>query len=231
MGKKTTLRLAGAVVACALTLGNASAFALSKGDWLFRVRGIDVIPNDSSSEITPPGGAAVKGSEVSVNSAATVEGDITYMATDSIGMELIVANTRHTITDNGVATGPKVLGLSSDIIGVTDVLPPTLLVQYHFMHAGKIRPYVGFGVNGTVFYDTKSGINGLGLKLDNSIGYAGQVGLDMDVTKHWFINLDLKYINLETKAKLINSSTGATAYTTNVKINPWVVGLGIGTTF
>ncbi len=105
MGKKTTLRLAGAVVACALTLGNASAFALSKGDWLFRVRGIDVIPNDSSSEITPAGRAAVPGSEVSVNSAATVEGDITYMATDSIGMELIVANTRHTITDNGVATG------------------------------------------------------------------------------------------------------------------------------
>ena len=229
MGNKTVLRLAAALTACGLMLGNAGAFALSKGDWLFRVRGIDVIPNDSSSELAPPGGAPVSGSEVSVNSAASIEGDVSYMATDSIGLELIAATTRHTITDNGVATGA--LKLTSDVVGITDVLPPTLLVQYHFMHAGKIRPYVGFGVNGTLFYDTKSAINGYNLKLDNSIGYAGQVGVDMDVTKRWFVNLDLKYINLETKAKLINNGTGATDFATNVKINPWVVGLGIGTTF
>lgn len=227
MGKKTTLRLAAALMACALTLGNASAFALSKGDWLFRVRGIDVIPNDSSGPVTAVGGGPVKGSEVAVNSAATIEADVTYMATDSLGVELIAATTRHTITDNGVATGA--LGKTSDIIGVTDVLPPTLLVQYHFFHAGKIRPYVGAGLNGTLFYNSKSGMNGIGLKVDNTVGYAFQGGVDVDLNKRWFVNLDLKYINIEPKATLY--SGGAAAYTTDVKINPFVVGLGIGTTF
>lgn len=226
MGKKTTRRIAAALMICGLTLGNASAFALSKGDWLFRVRGIDVIPNDSSSVVATPGGSPlVPGGKVKVNSAASVEADISYMATDSVGLELIAATTRHTITGNS-----KLTGAVGNVVGITDLLPPTLLVQYHFMHAGKIRPYVGFGVNGTLFYNTKSAIGGVNLKLDNSIGYAGQVGVDVDITKRWFVNLDLKYINLETKAKL-SAPTGATIATTNVNINPWVVGVGVGTTF
>jgi outer membrane protein len=82
-----------------------------------------------------------------------------------------------------------------------------------------------------VFYKESSGINGIALKLDNSAGAAAQFGLDWSIDKRWFANLDLKYIDMSTTATLSNAATGAAAYTTDVKINPWVLGLGIGTTF
>jgi len=229
MGIKTTRWVGGAVLACALMGASGAAYALDKGDILLRVRAIDVMPNDSSSEVTSAAGAAVPGSEVSVNSAASVEADVSYMFTSNIGLELIAATTSHTVTDNGIVV--NALGLSGDVIGVTGVLPPTLTLQYHFRPSTGVRPYVGVGINYTVFYKEKSGINGIALKIDNSVGAAAQAGLDWDINKMWFVNLDLKYIDMSTTATLSDAATGATAYTTDVKINPWVLGLGIGTTF
>jgi outer membrane protein len=228
MRNHTTIWIGG-IAACALVAASATAQALDKGDILLRVRAIDVVPNDSSSGIKPAGGSPVPGSGVSVSSAATVEADISYMWTSNIGMELIAATTSHTIKDNGVVVGA--LDLTGDVIGVTGVLPPTLTLQYHFNPDGVFRPYVGAGINYTIFYREKSGINGLSLKIDNSVGAAGQIGVDYSLNSRWFANLDLKYINMKTTAKLSNAATGATAYTTDVKIDPWVVGLGIGTTF
>ncbi len=37
-------------------------------------------------------------------------------------------------------------------LGGVGVLPPTPLLQYHFNHAGRVRPYVGAGINYTYFY-------------------------------------------------------------------------------
>ena len=223
MGIETTRWAGGAVLACALMGASGAVYALGKGDVLLRVRAIDVVPNDSSSEVTTAGGTAVPGSEVGVNSAASVEADVSYMFTAHVGLELIAATTNHTVTDNGVVV--NALGLSGDVIGVTGVLPPTLTLQYHFQPGAGVRPYVGAGINYTVFYKEKSGIDGIALKIDNSVGAAAQAGLD------WDINLDLKYIDMSSTATLSNATTGATAYTTDVKINPWVLGLGIGTTF
>ena len=222
-------RISAAVMTCALLGASAAAHALDKGDVLLRVRAIDVIPNDSSTEVTAAGGAAVPGSEVGVNSAASVEADISFMFSSHIGLELIAATTSHTVTDNGVVV--NALGLSGDVIGVTGVLPPTLTLQYHFRPEADIRPYIGAGINYTVFYKESSGINGIALKIDNSAGAAAQVGLDWSIDKRWFANLDLKYIDMSTTATLFNAATGAAAYTADVKINPWVLGLGIGTTF
>jgi outer membrane protein len=229
MGSETTRWISRTVIACALMGASGAAYALDKGDVLLRVRAIDVVPNDSSSEVTPAGGTPVPGSEVAVNSAATLEADITYMFTSHIGLELIAATTSHTVTDNGVVV--NALGLSGDVIGVTGVLPPTLTLQYHFLPTAEIRPYIGAGINYTVFYKESSGINGIALKIDNSVGPAAQLGLDWSINKMWFVNLDLKYIDMSSTATLSNATTGATAYTTDVKINPWVLGLGIGTTF
>jgi outer membrane protein len=213
-----------ASVGCALFTMCGSVYAIDQGDVLVRVRAIDVVPNDSSSEIKA-NGAAVPGSGVSVNSQATVEADVSYMVTQNIGLELIAATTSHTVKDNGVVV--NALGLTGNVIGVTGVLPPTLTIQYHFAPEAAIRPYVGAGINYTVFYSEKSGINGESLKIDNSVGAAGQLGVDWSFNDKWFANLDVKYIGMKTTAKL----SGPVNATTDVTINPWVVGLGIGTKF
>jgi outer membrane protein len=38
----------------------------------------------------------------------------------------------------------------------TWVLPPTLTMQYHLAPEGKIRPYLGAGLNYTIFYSEKA---------------------------------------------------------------------------
>ena len=38
----------------------------------------------------------------------------------------------------------------------TTLFPPTVMLQYHF-DMGKIKPYVGAGVNYTVFFDNTNG--------------------------------------------------------------------------
>ncbi|NOX49523.1 MAG: OmpW family protein, partial [Gammaproteobacteria bacterium] len=51
---------------------------------------------------------------------------------------------------------------------------------------------------------------------------AGQIGLDIDLTERWFVNIDVRYIDIDTKAKLNGSSLGT------VNIDPWLYGLNLG---
>jgi outer membrane protein len=114
------------------------------------------------------------------------------------------------------------------------VLPPTLTLQYHFTPAAKVRPYVGAGLNYTIFYgdNTSDALNtAIGktdLNLSNSFGWAAQAGVDFDVSEKVFVNFDIKYIDMSTTATL---TTGALVNTVDVKINPIVVGIGVGMRF
>ncbi len=112
-------------------------------------------------------------------------------------------------------------------IGDTKQLPPTISVQYHFLPDSNFRPYVGLGLNYTFFFDesTEGALSGSDLKLDDSWGLAAQVGMDFDVAPNWFLNVDVRYIDIESKAKLDGVSIGT------VEIDPWVVGFNVGTRF
>jgi len=95
------------------------------------------------------------------------------------------------------------------------------------MPEGTVHPYVGLGLNYTIFSSekTRGALEGASLKLDDSWGIAGQVGIDIDVAPNWFVNADLRYINIESDAKVNGVGIGT------VDINPWVVGLTVGTRF
>ena len=114
--------------------------------------------------------------------------------------------------------------------------PPTLTLQYHLAPTGKIRPYVGAGVNYTVFYaenasDALEGALGsTKVRMSDSAGYALQAGVDVDIGPRTFLNVDVKYIDIETTASLQAPSLGA-GLRVNVDVNPWVVGAGIGYRF
>jgi outer membrane protein len=214
----TALAVLGIVAAAA----PASA-QIKQGDWLFRVRAIDVIPNESSGPVT-----GVPGSAVGVGNSVMPEIDFTYMATDNIGAELILATTKHSLTGEGSIAGVGQIGSSW-------VLPPTLTLQYHANPHGHVRPYVGAGINFTIFYSSKStpaldtALGGAStVKLDDSFGYALQAGVDFDITPKVFANLDLKYIDMSTTAHV---TTGAAVRTVDANINPLVVGVGVGFRF
>ena len=92
---------------------------------------------------------------------------------------------------------------------------------------GTIRPYVGAGLNYTVFFDegTSGALAGSKLELDSSFGIAGQAGLDIAIAKDWFANIDVRWMDIDTKAKLNGTSIGT------VEIDPYTFGISVGRRF
>ncbi|WP_322051311.1 OmpW/AlkL family protein [Paraburkholderia bannensis] len=177
------------------------------GDWLVRLRAISIMPQSSTS-------GALTTLKTDVNNAIVPELDFTYMATNNIGVELILGTSRHQVTS------------SLGALGGVGVLPPTLLLQYHFNNAGVFRPYVGAGINYTLFYNNGLHAGGQPVSIDNhSFGPALQFGVDYQVAKNVFVNADIKKIWMRTGASINGSSLG-TLY-----IDPIIVGIGVGMKF
>ena len=193
--------------------------------WIIRLRAIDIAPDDSSGDIAV-NGTSVADSGVGVDEDIVPELDITYMLTKHIGLELILATSNHNVTARGS------LGALGRVIN-TDVLPPTLTLQYHFNPRGTIRPYAGVGVNYTHFYDEKVrgplDIAGSDIRLDSSWGLAAQLGVDYMLDHEWFINADIKYIKIDSTATFHDTVFGNVEV--DVDIDPIVVGLGFGKRF
>ena len=66
------------------------------------------------------------------------------------------------------------------------------------------------------------------VKLEDSFGYALQAGVDVQIDKNLFVNLDVKYVDIDTKAKL---TTGDVVNRVKVSLDPVVLGIGIGMKF
>lgn len=211
-------------------MAGSAAHAYEQGDWLVRGRVINVNPDESSSNVSV-NGSSVGGSGVSVDDDWTLELDITYMLHRNWGVELILGYSQHDVGAEGPLSG---LG---DVID-TKVLPPTLTLQYHFLPDAKFRPYVGVGVNYTNFFDedVTGGLDvpGAKVELDDSWGLAAQVGADFSINDDWFVNVDVKYLDIDTTAKFkgLNDAVGSPGNAkVDVDIDPWVFGIGIGRRF
>ncbi len=217
--------LAVAVAAGALLVGqNALAAA---GDWIIRGGVTMVTPNDDSGEVIAGGPT---GSKVSVGNDVKPSFTITYMLTDNLGVELIGALPfEHEVDVEGGALAGMGLGHIADV----KHLPPTLSLQYHFP-LGQFRPYVGAGINYTMFFEEKVTDPTLRtmydkISLKDSFGYALQVGVDYDLGNNWLLNADVRYIDIETEARL--SGASGTATVDNIEINPVVFTLAVGKRF
>jgi len=194
---------------------NAAPVGKQAGTVMIRLRAIGLIPLDSSSSVSTIGG------HISTTAQPAPEVDLSYFITDNIAVELIAATTKHTMTATGTALG-------NVTVGSTWVLPPTLTVQYHFMPEQRFSPYVGAGVNVSFFYATKASSPITGLTVTDSWGPAVQAGFDYNFAGHWFFNVDVKQIFLNTAAHV---SAGAVHLKAKDSLNPLVVGMGIGYRF
>ncbi len=172
------------------------------GDWLLRVGASHVAPKSDNHDVV----------EVEAGQQLTFNG--TYFLSDVWAVEVLAALPfEH---DIDLVGGGRVAS--------TKHLPPTISMQYHLKPGQAIRPYVGLGVNITEFFeeDTTGALAGSDLELDRSIGLAAQLGVDFNVGEKMFINLEARYVKIETDAKLDGASLGT------VEIDPWVFGLYLG---
>src|SRR5690606_28290768 len=138
----------------------------------------------------------------------------------NFALELILATTTH-------KASVKKSALDSIDLGDVSLLPPTLTAQYHH-EFGKFKPYVGAGLNYTIFYGADSG-EMRSVKYENSLGYALQVGGDYEIAENTFLNFDVKKLYLSTDVEV--KTYDGTKVTADVDIDPWIIGLGVGYRF
>lgn len=181
--------------------------------WQFRLRGIAVVPDESAS-------IQAIGGNVEISSAFVPELDITYFFTENISAELILGTANHNVMAVQTAVGNIDLG---DVW----LLPPTLLAQYHF-NISDFKPYVGAGVNYTIFYGADEGPVADNVEYDASVGFAVQLGFDIMLNDKWFINIDAKRLFLNTTATVDATTALGATVEADVDINPWILGFGIG---
>jgi outer membrane protein len=184
--------------------------------WQVRLRGVAIIPSESAD-------IEVIGGDVDISTAFIPELDFTYFFTKNIAAELILGTSNHDVTATDTSAGDINLG---DVW----LLPPTLTLQYHFT-GGNLKPYVGAGVNYTLFYGVDEGDVVDNVEYDNSVGVAFQLGFDYYLDDAWFINLDVKKIVMNTDVTIDATTALGATVGADVDINPLAIGFGLGYRF
>lgn len=213
-------KLTGIITASLLTASLAvPAFAHQAGDFIVRAGAITVSPDESSDDVAGFG-------EFGVDDDTQLGLNFTYMVTDNIGVELVAASPfTHKVSLDGVG-----------VIAETQQLPPTLLAEYYFGDSGsKLRPYVGAGINYTLFFDNSFNDNPAvgalklnNLELDNSIGLAAKIGLDYEFAENWLVNASVMYADISTDVKF---NIDTTAVKIETDIDPFVYMVSLGYVF
>ena len=222
-----------------LTSISTSSMAYEKGDVILRLGAASVEPDDSSTPLTLAGtefsqlGLGLPVTTLQVDDNTQLGIGFTYMFNSDWGLEVLGA------TPFSHEIRAEALGV---IAGETDQLPPTFSLQYYPMDAGsKVQPYVGVGINYTIFMDEKTDaqlnatLATLGatadatLALENSSGLAFEAGVDYKLNDHWLLNGAVWLIDIESSADI--NTPGVGLIESDVTIAPMVLMLSVGYLF
>jgi outer membrane protein len=179
------------------------------GPWMVRGRVLSLMADNTNDP-------AVAGAKVELKDKVFPEVDISYFFTKNIAAELVLTYPqKHDVLVEGTK------------IGSVKELPPTLMVQYHFMPDSDFRPYAGVGVNLTLISSVNLTVPGVtNTEVDKtSVGLAVQVGADWKIEDKWFLNVDLKKVSIKTDVKLDGTKL------TTLKIDPLLLSVGVGYRF
>ena len=221
-----------------ITLVSLMAAAPASAEFGINIGAITVAPDDSSSNlnvIEQVAGLPAGSTTVGVNANTQLGLTFDYKYTPNWSVQLIAATPfSHDIKVKGSAID----GLK---VGKTKHLPPTLLAQYHFMPQHQtFDPFVGVGLNYTVFFDEQvdgqlegaldalnvTGANDVvGLKLKSSFGLALQAGVNIKLTDSLGLHLMLSKMDIDTTGRV--QVNGSTVQSVDVNIDPYVAMVGL----
>ncbi len=215
--------LAPAAPAAAADLGAlpeaTAAEAAANYDWFIHVGPAGVFFSESAK--VKAGGTRVSGG-IDIDPDLALALDIGYYVTPDISVSLTLANPPLAAIDgDGGVVGT--LGT----IGKTHYLPPVLAAQYHLPAVGPVRPYIGAGVNYTMFFNEKDGAL-TNFKVDNAFGAVLQAGAEVMLSDRLGMFVDVKHIWLSTEA---TGRLGPTPVKADVTLDPTVVTAGLAYRF
>lgn len=217
----------------ALAIAAPSVQAHQAGDIIVRAGAITVQTKENTSSIkldrpvsADLGGKATLGNDTQLGL------NFAYMLTDHFGVELLAASPfKHDVAIKGTAGG-----IADGKLGSLKHLPPTLsAVFYPLDSKSAFQPYVGAGVTYTWFFDEKVGSSATAagfdnFRVNNTWGWAAQVGADYMLTDNIMLNGQIRYIDIDTTAYVNNNALGVRAKV-DVNVEPLVYMVGLGYKF
>jgi len=239
------------VLAAAVMAIAPAAQAFEAGDFILRAGAAHVAPNDSSDALLVTGFGPLAGNrdllagtEVGVDANTQLGIRATYMFTSNIGIGVLGATPfKHNIVGkNGLGT--------TDKLGETKHLPPTITLQYYPMHSSsKFQPHIGVGVNYTTFFEEKTDsrlttivdatansaygtalgtVSSTKLDLDDSVGVAVEIGMDYMLSENFGLNAGIWWADINTDATIsaFAGDTKVAEITSEVEIDPMVYMVG-----
>ncbi|MBC3766605.1 OmpW/AlkL family protein [Neptunicella marina] len=201
------------------------------GDFIVRAGLTTVAPQVDSSNVTVDGVGNV-GMGVDVDNNTQLGLNFVYRYNANWALEVLAATPfKHDITLEH--TTDNELGLGDGTLAETKHLPPTVSALYYFNTSSEFQPYVGLGVNYTVFFDeefkdARQQQTFSDLKLDNSWGLSAQVGFDYALNDKWLVNASARYIDINTEANFTVLDLPAKV---SADIDPWVYSITLGYRF
>ncbi|MBD8826551.1 OmpW/AlkL family protein [Pseudomonas sp. CFBP 13602] len=221
----------------ALALATSQAQAHQAGDMIIRAGAATTAPNEDSGQLKLDG-AKVAGTKATLDSDTQLGLAFAYMLTDHVGIELLAATPfQHTVGVRGISAATGIGGLDGKLADVKQ-LPPTLSLQYYpLAPTSRFQPYAGVGINYTLFYDEdlsgarkQQGFDNL--KIQDSVGIAGQLGFDYMLGEHMMLNASVWYVDIDTKASVDGpTALGVGRTKVDLEVDPWVYMVGVGYKF
>lgn len=219
----------------AALIASTPLMAVDQGDILINARILNISPDVSNNQVMAAGSPLAPPAGIDVDDGYSLGVDITYMVNDNFGVELMLdTSSKHDIKGTGNLAGVDV--------GEVTVLPPSLIATWRFMPKNNIRPYVGAGLNYTMFFSESTtgqftstmdavvgGVSSTDVSIDDTLSLIAQVGVDVDINKDWYVSFDAKYIDMDTTATV--KVNGVDTATIDFDLNPLVLGVGVGTSF
>ena len=199
--------LIAAMAAVASLAPIAAQAQAEENPWMVRVRAVDMLWQNGQTGIAQDANIKAKNQWIP-------EFDVSYFFTKNIAAELVLTWPQQVnITANGTDAGK------------ITALPPSLLAQYHFTDLGAFKPYVGAGINYTLFGNRQNFYGpGAGLQVEpSSVGFVGQVGMDYMLDKNWGLNVDVKYATIATNVQAVSGGANLGKLT----LNPWMPAVGV----
>lgn len=207
------MKLVSTLLATSLAvLGSSQVVAYEAGDIMVKAGVINVAPKNDNLSIDGVGDVEVK-DDTQLGLTAT------YMVTPQVGIELLAATPfKHSVE------------LDGERIGTTKQLPPTITAQYYPMDpSSAFQPYIGAGLNMTIFFDEDGAVKGDSLgPLQDSFGLAVSAGINYDINDKFLANIAVWYLDIDSELEGSNTALGKDY---EVEIDPIVVMAGIGYKF